>query len=92
MTKNLLDAGSTEDNIAELLTLRKVVDKGGTICYYNSDNLLHRVHGPAIIWTCGSQEWCYRGKLHRTDGPAVEYSNGHKEWFIDGIFIRRSPG
>ena len=73
------------DQLAEELTLRIEVDEDSNIRYYNSDNKLHRSHGPATIFIDGSNVWYQNGELHRLDGPAVMYSNGDEFWFINGI-------
>lgn len=52
---------SSEANLAELLTLRKVVDKFGNVYYNNKDGHLHRIHGPALIWDNGHSEWWENG-------------------------------
>lgn len=77
-----------DESIAELLTLTCEVDEDGTICYYNSDDQLHRIHGPAVIFTDGGQQWFRNGVLHRTNGPAVIHSDGHMGWYGNGQFIR----
>ena len=50
----------------------------------NSDGLLHRLDGPAVIRPNGSQEWRQDGRLHRLDGPAVIQADGRQEWWQDG--------
>ena len=72
------------DALAEELTLRREVDKDGIIRYYNSDNKLHRIHGPAVIWDDGSEDWYQNGKMHRLDGPAIIFTDGTMEWYQDG--------
>lgn len=79
---------SSEENLAELLTLRKEVDIDGNIRYYNKDNQLHRIHGPAVIDTDGSKLWYINDENHREDGPAGEYSNGDKEWRLNDLLHR----
>lgn len=81
---------STEDSLVELLILRKSVAHDGTIRYYNKDNQLHRIHGPAVIKANGSKIWCRNGVRHREDGPAVEWVNGMQEWYQDGTIHRIS--
>lgn len=82
---------SSEARLAELLTLRKVVDSSGNILYFNNDNQLHRVHGPAVINCVGTEYWCCYGIKHRIGGPAVMWRNGNKEWWENGRYIRREP-
>ena len=50
----------------------------------NEQEQLHRIDGPARIWTDGSREWYLNGKRHRDDGPAVIWSDGHEEWYVHG--------
>jgi len=45
---------------------------------------LHRLDGPAVEWTDGTEHWRQNGKLHRTDGPAVVYADGTKYWHQNG--------
>lgn len=46
---------------------------------------LHRVHGPAVFYFNGSQEWWQNGALHRVgDKPAVIWSNGAHFWWQNG--------
>jgi len=52
--------------------------------WVNKSKKLHRVDGPAIIFTNGHKEWYLNGKLHRVDGPAIEWYNGMKSWFLNG--------
>lgn len=40
----------------------------------------HRVGGPAVTRTNGTQEWWINGQLHREDGPAIVNSDGTQEW------------
>lgn len=79
----------SQENLAELLTLRSVKDPNGTIRYYNSVGFLHREYGPAVIYASGTMVWYKDGLKHRIDEPAVEYPEGSREWWIDGKFIRR---
>lgn len=45
-----------------------------------SDNKLHRVGEPAVIWADGTLCWHQNGQLHREDGPAyVEKDEPHKK-------------
>lgn len=79
---------TSEENLVELLTLRKEVSAGGTTTYYNTDGDIHRIHGPAIIWDNGTAEWFMHGLRHRFGGPAIEYASGAKFWWENGIFIK----
>lgn len=80
---------TSEENLVELLTLRKLVNANGTICYFNKDDRLHRIHGPAIICTNGSVEWWVEGNLHRINEPAVIWPSGYKEWWEYGKRLKR---
>ena len=74
----------SSDALAELLTLTMTVNEWGTLIYRNSQDELHRHHGPAVECANGDKEWCLNDQLHRTDGPAMEYANGTKEWYLNG--------
>ena len=50
----------------------------------NSEDKLHRINGPAIIWNTGRREWLRDGELHRLNGPAIEENDGHQEWYRFG--------
>jgi hypothetical protein len=52
--------------------------------YRNDKGQLHRLDGPAFIWSDGSQWWWVDGKCHRTDGPAIVMADGDQEWWVDG--------
>jgi hypothetical protein len=54
----------------------------------NEKNELHRLDGPAVVWSNDNKEWWLNGKRHRLGGPAIEWINGHKEWWIEGRFHR----
>lgn len=42
----------------------------------------HRLHGPALFWTNGTQLWYKHGKLHREgDLPAFVTSRGTHMWY-----------
>ena len=45
---------------------------------------LHRVGGPAVIRSDGSESWWEDGGLHRIGGPAVDRPDGPKEWWVNG--------
>ena len=55
----------SDEPLAELLTLTREVDEYGSVFYRNSDGLLHRIHGPAIIHTDGTKHWFRNGVLHK---------------------------
>ena len=54
------------------------------------DDKLHRVGGPALVWSGGAKEWWVDDKRHRDDGPAIIWANGSKEWWVKGICRRKS--
>lgn len=70
--------------IFEEMQLRKEIDRYGDISYYNKDNQLHRIYGPAII-SGNYQLWLFNGKMHRIGGPARIYPSGATAWYIYGI-------
>ena len=74
----------SEDAVFELLTLGCRVDSEGSLCYYNAQGQLHRVHGPAVIYPDGDREWLQNGRMHRLDGPAGEYTDRYCEWYHNG--------
>jgi hypothetical protein len=53
----------------------------------DSNGVLHRTDGPAIIYINGHKEWWQHGKRHRDDGPAVMYADGHQRWFQHGKWL-----
>jgi len=67
---------------------RKETDEDGNVRYYNKNNQLHRINGPAVIRKDGSKYWYKNGKTHRLDGPALEYSDGDRFWSINGELHR----
>jgi hypothetical protein len=60
------------------------VNVNGTKQWYNENDKLHRLDGPAIEYADGGKSWWVNGERHRLDGPAVEWPNGDKEWWIEG--------
>ena len=72
-----------EQAVFDTLKYRVEVDMFGTRRYYNSDNRLHRMAGPAIEYVNGHVEWWQNDQCHRIDGPAVVYANGRKDWYIN---------
>jgi hypothetical protein len=76
-------------------------DNGSQFWYQN--NILHRVDGPAVIYSNGShslgcegtqslrtQIWYQDDKKHRVGGPAVIYSDGTKRWYQNGKLHREN--
>ena len=79
----------TDAALAELLTLTVEVNEGGSTIYRNHLGQLHRVHGPAVIWTDGTTSWWLNGKRHRDHGPAVIWAGGgSKSWYQNGLLHR----
>ena len=70
---------------SDCIFMKKVINKYGSIFYYNENGLLHREDGPAIEDSNGLKDWYKNGKLHREDGSAVEYPNGKKEYWYNDI-------
>ena len=64
--------------------MNPLIDKYGSKRWYNEHDQLHRIDGPAVIHSDGTQYWYINGKLHRTDGPAVIYSDGDQHWYFNG--------
>ncbi|MEJ1960025.1 MAG: hypothetical protein WDO56_00120 [Gammaproteobacteria bacterium] len=58
-------------------------DERGNLIYFNADNQIHRLDGPAII-APDMTVWYRNGLMHREDGPALETAE-IKMWFRDGI-------
>jgi len=62
-----------------------VMDKYGTIIYFDENNDFHNSIGPAIEYKNGDKEYWIHGELHKLDGPAVICSNGYKEYWVNGV-------
>ncbi len=58
----------------------------GTIKWFNQNDQLHRLDGPAVEYSDGDKHWFQNDQLHRLDGPSVEYPNGSKYWHIEGKY------
>ena len=80
----------TDESVAELLTLTLTVDEAGTRRYRNSAGELHRIHGPAVTYTDGSEKWFLGGRRHRTNGPAVVYPHGFNSWYLYGELMSKA--
>jgi hypothetical protein len=59
----------SSDDVAEMLTLTVEVDQWGTRRYRNSQDELHRQHGPAVEYADGDKSW---------------WVNGTRRWYLDG--------
>ena len=64
------------------------VDEHGDIRWRNEDGKRHRLDGPAVESSDGSNFWYQNDRLHRLDGPAIEYGDGHKYWYQNGKLHR----
>jgi hypothetical protein len=56
--------------------MNPIIDHVGTNRWYNDLGQLHRIDGPAIIYTNGGKYWYHNGLRHRLDGPAAEVGYG----------------
>jgi len=54
----------------------------------NSNGEYHRLGGPSVVFSSGSQYWYYKGRCHRTGGPSVIYSDGTQYWYHKGRCYR----
>jgi hypothetical protein len=86
--------------IRAITVIRQIHTKHIVFTKYKIYDKLHRIDGPAYIWTnkhtkekC--EQWFLNGKLHRVDGPAY-FSNeviygGHCEhWYYNGKIHREN--
>ena len=78
----------SEEDIFEKLKYKITVDDLGTKRYLNSNNELHRIDGPAVIFPDGEVLWCVNGRLHREDGPAIINASGSQFWYYCGLLHR----
>ena len=49
---------------------------------------IHRLNGPAIIFSNGDTIWYRHGKRHRDDGPAAIYQDEDTLWYRHGKLHR----
>ena len=75
---------TTTADLNDALKYHIEVNHNGTRRYRNNADLLHRVEGPAVVYTSGAQEWYQNGDLHCTTGPAIIWANGDLEWWQNG--------
>jgi hypothetical protein len=73
----------SNEELLDALRTEYQVDSDGTQ-FWLLDGKLHRVDGPAVIWTNGNQFWYFRGKKHREDGPAIIWADGFQDWYLNG--------
>jgi hypothetical protein len=64
------------------------INKFGNKIWTTNDGVLHRLDGPAVEYSGGSETWWMDGIKHRSDGPAIVFPSGHKEWHLRGILHR----
>lgn len=65
----------------------KIVKEYNITRYFDSENKLHRLDGPAVENTNGNYEYWFHGERHRLDGPAIK-NYEREEWYKDN-FIHR---
>lgn len=65
---------------------RNVAKHTGTV-FWLQYGVLHRVGGPAVQHTDGSEEWVSYGKYHRDDGPAIVKADGREYWYLRGDLV-----
>ena len=81
------ESNPSDAALAELLTLTMEVDEYGDTRYRNHLGQFHRIHGPAVIYSDGCEDWFQNGLLHREDGPAVIVNDGRKYWYFNNEFL-----
>jgi hypothetical protein len=59
-----------------------IIDDHGTKRWLDKNGKHHRIDGPSLIYTNGSQIWYKNTQLHRIDGPAYIQCNGYHMWWI----------
>jgi hypothetical protein len=64
------------------------INKFGDKIWTTNDGTLHRLDGPAVEYSGGSETWWMDGIKHRSDGPAIVFPSGHKEWHLRGMLHR----
>ncbi len=78
-------AGIPEDIHAKLTKefTEITVDVDG-ITRYTVEGKLHRLDGPAVIYSDSYEAYYVEGKLHRLDGPAIIDSDGYEAYYMNG--------
>lgn len=63
------------------------------------DGKLHRLDGPARVWSDGAQWWYMNDRVHRVGGPAIEHRDGTRYWLnlgelhrLDGPAVEYAAG
>ena len=79
------ESNPSDEALAELLTLTVRVNMLGSIVYYDDMGKWHRVHGPAVIYSDGTEEWYRHGQRHREGGPACISACGDESWYRHGL-------
>jgi len=67
--------------------IKKEITEHGTVCYYNTKGLYHRIDGPAVEYASGAKEWFVNGKHHRIDGPASIFPKTNKYWALNDVYM-----
>ena len=80
----ITDTTYQEHDVFEALKGKVVVTEAGTYQHYNAGGQLHRLGGPALIMSDGTQMWFRNGFAHCIDGPAVICANGNVIWYLSG--------
>jgi hypothetical protein len=68
----------------------RIIEYQDRISYFNDDNQLHRLDGPALINKNpgpGNMKEAYivNGAYHREDGPAIIWGDGDRWFYLNGI-------
>lgn len=66
----------------------KIIEENGFFVWKDTNEIIHREDGPAVVYPSGDEEWIQHGRLHRLDGPAVIWSSGYQAWYYKGQFHR----
>lgn len=57
------------------------------VTFSDAAGRLHRVDGPAVVDSYGTESWYWRGVWHRPDGPAYIEDDGNETWFVRGVQV-----
>ena len=52
--------------------------------FWSKNGILHRLDGPAVVYSSGAKLYYINGKPHRLNGPAIILSDGSIEYWING--------
>jgi len=69
-----------------------VIRQSGSVVFHsekqqvwrNSEGQHHRLGGPAVIRSDGTQKWYLNDQCHRVGGPALIHPNGNQYWYLKG--------